>query len=164
MGLFDFKNDWRKPVATVVVAGTAILGAIKGYEGYSEVAYKDGGGVWTIGWGRTKDVKQGDVTTKAKEERFLIQDVTERQERLKRLIKVPVYQYEFDAHTTLAYNIGFGNYINSSALRLLNQKKYKESCDAFLLYNKVRIKGKLTYSQGLMNRRMDERKMCLGNK
>lgn len=161
MSIFP-KFNWRKPVAAVVVAGATIVGAIKGYEGYSEVAYKDGGGVWTIGWGRTKDVKQGDVTTKAKEERFLIQDVSARQARLKKLIKVKVYQHEFDAHTSLAYNIGFGNYEKSSALRLLNQEKYQESCDAFLLFNKIRVNGKLTYSKGLMNRRQAERKMCMG--
>ena len=84
------------------------------------------------------------------------QELDQRAVQLKKLIKVPVHQYEWDANMLLAWNIGIGNYKKSTVLRRLNQKRYKESCDAFLLWK---------YAGGkpiLLKRRQRERLLCLG--
>lgn len=43
-------------------------------EGLRLVAYQDGGGVWTIGYGHTRGVSLGDTCTEAQAEIWLIQD------------------------------------------------------------------------------------------
>ena len=46
-------------------------------EGVRLKAYKDTEGIWTIGYGHTKGVKQGDTTTKAQALKWLEEDVTD---------------------------------------------------------------------------------------
>ena len=41
-------------------ASSTLIQAIKKFEGVSLSAYQDSKGVWTIGYGRTKDVKKGE--------------------------------------------------------------------------------------------------------
>ncbi len=48
---------------------------IKKYEGLRLTAYKCPAGVWTIGWGHTKDVKEGDTITLQTAERLLAEDI-----------------------------------------------------------------------------------------
>lgn len=65
------------------------------------------------------------------------------------------------AVTRLSYNIGVAGTVNGSVGRLLTLGRIKEACDAFLLYNKARVKGKLVEVRGLTLRRERERKQCL---
>jgi GH24 family phage-related lysozyme (muramidase) len=44
------------------------------FEDVRLVAYKDTGGVWTIGWGHTAGVKQGDTCTTAQADAWLAED------------------------------------------------------------------------------------------
>jgi lysozyme len=57
----------------------------------------------------------------------------------------------------LSYNIGVNAYCRSTAARRFNAGKFKEGCDAYLLWN--RAGGRVV--RGLTNRRIDERKLCL---
>lgn len=61
------------------------------------------------------------------------------------------------AATSLAYNIGVGNYRKSSVARLFSAGRWKEACDAFLKWN--RAGGREI--KGLTNRRKAERAICL---
>lgn len=56
----------KKPVDTIEM--------IKGHEGLRLRAYQCTAGVWTIGWGHTKGVKEGDVITSEKAELLFLQD------------------------------------------------------------------------------------------
>jgi len=49
---------------------------IKQFEGVSLTAYRDPGGVWTIGWGHTTGVKPGMSITAEQAEKLLKQDLT----------------------------------------------------------------------------------------
>lgn len=148
--------DLRKTTAAIVTAGAVLIGCLTTLEGDELKAYKDAVGVWTISRGVTKDVKPGMTITQEQSDKMTEKELDQRAVKLKQLIKVPVHQYEWDANMLLAWNIGIGNYKKSTVLRRLNQKRYKESCDAFLLWK---------YAGGkpiLLKRRQRERLLCLG--
>lgn len=140
------------------------LNIIKKFEGLELTSYPDTGGIWTIGFGSTinKDtgqaIKQGDKIDIATAERWLKQDVAEREKKIKALIKVPVTSNMMAAMTSLAYNIGTGAFASSTLLRLLNSGADKKLvADQFLRWNKVQAKE----VKGLTNRRKLERELFL---
>ena len=137
---------------------------IKKFEGLELTSYPDTGGIWTIGFGSTinKDtgqaIKQGDKIDVATAERWLKQDIAEREKKIKGLIKVPVTANMKAALVSLAYNIGTGAFASSTLLRLLNSGTDKKLvADQFLRWNKVQGKE----VKGLTNRRKLERELFL---
>ena len=140
------------------------LNLIKKFEGLELTSYPDTGGIWTIGYGNTinKDtgqaIKQGDKIDIATAERWLKQDVAEREKKIKALIKVPVTANMMAAMISLAYNIGTGAFASSTLLSLLNSGADKKLvADQFLRWNKVQGKE----VKGLTNRRKLERELFL---
>jgi len=61
------------------------------------------------------------------------------------------------AATSLAYNIGSAAYTRSTVARRFSQGRFREACDAFLMWNKAG--GKVV--RGLTRRRESERALCL---
>jgi lysozyme len=51
---------------------------IKDFAGFRESAYKDIGGVWTIGYGTTKGVKEGQKVTEEEAQNLLIKDLVQK--------------------------------------------------------------------------------------
>lgn len=47
---------------------------------------------------------------------------------------VPLNQNQYDAHVSLAYNIGEAQYAKSSVLRFTNEKRWDDAADAFSLF------------------------------
>ena len=149
----------RTGVAALVVTASVIVG-IATHEGYRGEAYKDAVGVPTIGYGETKGVKMGDKTTP---ERALVQLLTSTEKHadaIRQCIKVPLYQHEFDAYISLAYNIGTGAFCRSTLVRKLNAKDYAGACEEIKRWNKAG--GKVL--PGLVTRREAEYRMCMGVK
>jgi len=98
---------------------------IKQFEGYSEKAYSDVVGVWTIGYGNTyyKDgskVREGDTITKAEAEELFQHVVDDFAQKINVLIKKDVNDCEFGALVSLSYNIGVGAFKKSTLLRKVN--------------------------------------------
>lgn len=60
-----------------------------------------------------------------------------------------------------AYNIGTAAFCKSSISRKLLAGDLVGGCNAMLLYNKARKNGQLIVFQGLKNRRLAERALCL---
>jgi lysozyme len=134
------------------------------FEGLRLKAYQDNGGIWTIGYGSTKDpytgvpVRQGQTISKATALDWLQKDIAQRQVAIRKLVKVPITSNQLAAITSLAYNIGLGAFQRSTLLRLLNQKApITEIADQFLRWNKVNGKE----IKGLTNRRILERELFL---
>lgn len=107
------------------------LALIKEYEGYKAVAYKCPAGVWTIGYGTTKDVKPGMKITKAEGESLLRRDLVRFQACVTKSVHVDLTQGQYDALVSLCYNIGEGAFRKSTLLKLLNQKRYDAACRQF---------------------------------
>lgn len=128
------------------------------------IAYQDSIGIWTIGFGSTKNpytgqiVKKGDVIDEKTALDWLQQDIKQRVNAIKKLIKVNINQNQLDALTSLAYNIGLGAFQKSTLLRLLNANAPKiQVADQFLRWNKAGGKE----VKGLTIRRELERKLFL---
>ena len=120
------------------------------------VAYKCPAGVWTIGWGHTAGVKEGDVVTISDCENFLRQDLEECGQVIKRNVKVPLTQAQFDSLASFIFNLGAGNFKSSTLLKKLNKGSYDEVPEQLLRWNKARVDGSLTELRGLTRRRTAE--------
>jgi lysozyme len=117
---------------------------VKKHEGCKLKAYPDpgtGGSPWTIGYGSTfyedgSQVQPNDFISQDKADALLAYYLNKTAASIQTWIRVEVTQNQLDALTSLAYNIGIGNFYNSSVLRNLNQGNVKEAGDAFLLWDK----------------------------
>ncbi len=113
------------------------------FEGLRLKAYQDTAGVWTIGYGTTKNpdtgqkIKEGDTITKAKALDWLKKDTAAFKAGVEKLVKVPVNDNQLAALTSLAYNIGLTAFSRSTLLRYLNSNVAKEQVAAqFLRWNR----------------------------
>lgn len=82
------------------------LGLIKGEEGLQLVAYRDVGGILTIGYGSTRDVTEGMVITEAEAETRLMADTLPAQAIVRSGVKVKITLAQYEALTSLAFNTG----------------------------------------------------------
>lgn len=128
---------------------------IKKFEGCRLEAYKCPAGIWTIGYGHTKGVKDGMIITQEQAEEFLREDLRIFEQTVESCVKVPLSQNQFDALVSFCYNCGSGALRTSTLLRLLNEGNYSSAADQFLRWNKAG--GKVLV--GLTRRREEEREM-----
>jgi len=97
-----------------------LIDYLKKSEGCSLTAYKCPAGVWTIGYGHTAGVKQGDKITPYQAEQFLKEDLVKYEEVANKTKHIGGSQGRFDAIVDFIYNCGAANW-NASTL-----KKYIE--------------------------------------
>ena len=147
----------RTHVAALSLSAAALIG-IASFEGFRGEAYDDGVGVQTIGFGTTEGVKKGDKITVQRALVRLGADAAKFESEMEKCVKVPVYQYEWDAYVSFTYNVGFGAFCKSTLVRKLNSGDYAVACDELLRWN--RAGGRVM--PGLTKRRVKERAMCLG--
>ena len=131
---------------------------IKNFEGCRLTAYRCPANILTIGYGHTgSDVREGMMISQEKAESLLKTDLIVHCNNVEKLVKVPLTQSQFDALVSFEYNIGYGNFSNSTLLKLLNQKKYKECAEQF---ERWKIAGGKVLA-GLVRRRQEEKKLFL---
>jgi lysozyme len=116
------------------------------------------GDVPTIGFGTTSGVKLGDRTNPEKALNVALRDVQGFEGAIKSCVTVPLHQYEYDAYTSLAYNIGSNAFCRSTLVKKLNSQDYVGACNQILRWDQ--FKGKPL--AGLTKRRQEEHKKCLG--
>ncbi len=92
--------------------------AIKQFEGLRLEAYKCPGGVWTIGYGHTKDVLKGDKIDEWYAEYLLDRDLQECECEVNAL-GVCKTQGQFDALVDFVYNLGPKRLQQSTLLRYI---------------------------------------------
>ena len=134
-------NKVRIAVAALSLSAAAFVGVLT-REGYTEgVVIPTKGDVPTIGFGTTEGVKHGDRTTPVKAVQRALVDVQKYEGALKRCVRVPMYQEEWDTYVPLSYNIGATNFCTnrktggpSNLVRNLNAGNYAEACAAILEY------------------------------
>ena len=103
-------------------------------------------------------VKLGDKITKERAV-VLFQNTTNAfEQKIKQCIKVPLYQYEYDAFVSLTFNIGSGAFCGSTLVKRLNNFDYAGACQEILKWDKYQGKP----LKGLTNRRQQEYKQCIG--
>ena len=130
----------RKHIATISLSATALV-ALLLHEGYRENAYIPvAGDIPTIGFGTTSGVKLGDRTTPEKALQIAMRDVQAFEGAIKECVTVSLHQYEYDAYTSLAYNIGPNAFCRSTLVRRLNAGDYVGACNQILRWDQ--FKGK----------------------
>jgi lysozyme len=151
------KNN-RVKSGLLVLSATALI-TIATNEGFSDHAYIPvPGDVPTIGYGTTSGVKLGDRTTPVEAMKALNRDVAKYETDIKKCIKVPLSQNEFDAYVDFAYNVGPGAFCHSTLNRYLNAGDYVNACHELLKWDKFQGKP----LPGLYKRRLQEYNTCMG--
>lgn len=131
---------------------------IEHFEGCVLHAYQDSVGVWTIGYGTTKDVRPGQVCTKEQAIEWMMRDVNECAELVQKICTPALNNNETSALVSLAYNIGLTALKNSTLVRDLNAGETKlQVADHFMDW--VHAGGRVL--QGLVTRRREERLIFL---
>lgn len=125
---------------------------IKSFEALRLTAYKDGGGVWTIGWGHTETAHKGMTILKAEAEELFRQDLRNVEEAVDRLVETDVNANEYAALVSLVFNIGAKAFAGSALLRKLNIGNTEGAASEFRRWNKDN--GKVV--AGLVRRRTAE--------
>lgn len=128
------------------------LNLIKKYEGCRLKAYKCPAGVWTIGYGHTTGVVEGQAITQAQAEQYLKEDMVKYEGYVKKYVPLALNQNQFDALVSFTYNCGAGN-----LKKLVNNRNHEQIANALPLYNKA--KGKVL--NGLVKRRAEEKALFL---
>ena len=130
---------------------------IKEYEGFRARAYRDPVGIWTIGYGFTEGVEDGDTTTRAEADARLQRELVKYERAVLRATGGNVTQNQFDALVCWAYNVGTRAAQQSTLMRLLNAGDVAGAADQFLRWNKA---GGVPLP-GLTRRREAERELFL---
>jgi len=99
---------------------------IKKFEGCELESYLCPAGVWTVGYGTTKNVVEGMTITQDMAEEMLDKDLLEFEEYVDKLVEVPLDQSQYDALVAWTYNLGPTNLKSSTMLKVLNDSKYDE--------------------------------------
>lgn len=137
------------------------LDLIKEFEGLKLEAYKCPAGVWTIGYGHTKGVKQGQTITVEQAEELLKEDLKDAQKWVSLAFSgLDISQHMYDACVSLAFNIGSDNFNRSTLKRFIVLGEYKSAANEFLRWNKARnAAGDLVALDGLTRRRRAEKRL-----
>lgn len=149
----------RVAVALLGLSAVGLVG-IAQQEDYRGTAYMPTPvDVPTVGFGSTKGVHMGDTITPVRAlTRLLVEVEGEYGAAVKRCVKSPLYQHEYDVYTRVTYNIGTTAFCNSTMVKRLNAEDYPGACSAIKLFNKQ--KGKVL--RGLVNLREKQFNECMG--
>lgn len=151
----------------VLISGSfAVVTALVAWEGMKTHPYIDIGGVPTACTGITgKDVNMNKIYTIPECQKLLTKQIQLKQPALLKCINVPITQNEYDAYTIMAFNIGVNGFCTSSTVKELNKGNHAHACNLIANQDNGKpnwsyVNGK--YVQGLYNRRLFEKNMCLG--
>lgn len=134
------------------------LNLIKEFEGCKLKAYKCPAGIWTIGYGWTHGVKEGDEWNQEMADRMLVEGIKPFETAVNHAIAVAkTTQAQFDAMVSLCYNVGPANFQKSSVVRYHRDGNHAKAAESFLLWNK----GGGRVLSGLVRRREAEKRLYL---
>ena len=128
------------------------LELIKKFEGCETTAYQDSVGVWTIGFGHTKGVEEGQPCSIEDAESMLADEMDEYEGYINNMVKVELQQHEFDALVAWVYNLGPTNLGESTMLKVLNGGQFDRVPDEMNRW--TRAGGEIL--EGLVRRRQAE--------
>ena len=161
----------RTLVASLTLTASALVG-LAVHEGYREEAYIPvKGDRPTLGFGDAQGVKPGQKTDPVRALIRLNYQANVFQHAMRQCIgEVPLYQHEWDAYVSLAFNIGLGKdgvadgfcHVkrggNSTIVLRLKAGDYAGACEGILSWDK--FQGKTL--AGLSKRRQSEYRQCMG--
>ena len=125
---------------------------IKKFEGCRLAAYKCPAGVWTIGYGHTEGVSEGQKISQEQAEKYLVEDLVKYEKYVEKYVDLELNQNQFDALVSFTYNCGAGN-----LKKLVKNRNHNQIAEAFQYYRKAN--GKIL--NGLVKRRAEEKALFL---
>lgn len=146
---------WKRAVAALSLTAAGVAG-ISLHEGRVRTAYQDPVKVWTVCDGHTRSAKEyvGVQVDDSTCDRLLREDVGGAEKDVKRLVKVPVTQEQYNELVDFVFNVGGGNFASSTLLRKINAGDCLGAGAEFPRWN--RAGGKVL--PGLTKRRADNRR------
>jgi lysozyme len=129
------------------------------FEGFVPHPYQDPVGVWTIGYGSTRDLVGNPVTattppvTWQQANQLMERDLRDAMQSVKDNVRVPLDVLQEAALVDFVYNVGVGNLKASTLLRKLNAGDYEGAAAEFPKWNM----GGGVVLAGLVKRRAAER-------
>ena len=106
--------------------------SIKQFEGCKLTAYKCPAGIWTIGYGHTKNVTSGMKITQVEANNYIKADILPIETFLKGL-NVNLKQGQYDALIDFMFNLGITKFKNSTLFKLIKSKASDEKiCAEFM--------------------------------
>ena len=127
------------------------LELIKRFEGCRLAAYKDSGGVLTIGYGHTRGVAAGQTITQEQANAFLVEDCGKAEAAVNKYYdRYHFNQNQYDALVSFAFNIGSIDKLTINGTRTIAEISSKIPAYCKCAGKKL---------QGLVNRRAEEKKL-----
>lgn len=146
-------------IAVGAVAISIAAGLVTKWEGVRYVPYADVGGVLTVCYGHTgKDVVGGRTYSEDECDALRDADLAVASAVVKHCLPMPMLPQIEGAMTSATFNAGPGVVCDSTIQRKALANDWPSACAALDLWKYV---GR-TVSQGLVNRRADERAVCEG--
>ena len=103
-------------------ASDLLIQKLKDFEGVRLTSYKDSAGIWTIGVGHTRGVRQNQTITMAQCESLLKGDLLPCENFVNSIREVNT-QGKFDALVDFAFNLGIGALKDSTLLKRIRNKE-----------------------------------------
>jgi|TARA_R100000808_G_scaffold1003_1_gene4785 lysozyme len=100
------------------------IALIKKFEGLELDSYQCSANVWTLGYGHTQGVAEGDSCSEEEAEIILVNDLKEFETYVNALVDVELDQNQFDALVAWTFNLGPTNLRTSTLLKKLNDGEY----------------------------------------
>ncbi len=151
---------------------TLTAGLIKFYEGFSDIPYLCPTGYWTIGFGHVIVVDdrqlKGDpdkslafnayskLISIEEADGLLKADILSFASKALSLVRVALNKYQSACLVSFAFNVGIGNFANSTLLKKLNQGDYDSVPEQLKRWVKGAVNGEKVILNGLVKRRNRE--------
>jgi lysozyme len=148
----------RAVVASLLALSLAGLLGIQNHEGMVHKVYLDPVGIPTACAGHTATVTKADVGKRMSDDvcrRLLAQDVSVAESAVRKYVKQPLTQGQYDAMVSFTFNVGAKNFANST---LLKQHNLGNCWGAGYQFTRW-VYAKDKKLPGLVTRRADERKL-----
>lgn len=85
------------------------IALIQAFESCALTAYQDQGGIWTIGWGRTRGVGPGATCTQEQADAWFLEDLAAFELIVGHLLDgISLSPCQFDSIVSFCYNVGLG--------------------------------------------------------
>lgn len=158
-------NAVRSVVAALAVSAGGVS-FLQQEEGHSNRVYLDSIGLPTVCTGHMdRSMRVGQWYSDAECAEFLRRDTQSVHAMLVRNIKVPLYQWEYDALMSFCINVGNGNCASSTLFKKINRGDYAGAALEFARWNRAggldcRIRSNNCY--GIVLRRYKEQQLWEG--
>lgn len=141
--------------AAVLLSGTMLVAP---FEGKRNDVYVDPANILTSCYGHTgRELQKGMRFTDEQCLDQLATDLAKHDKQMRSAVKVELSEGEHAAYLSFVYNVGVGNWQQSTVLKLLNKGARFSACEQLKRW--IYIDGQP--SKGLANRRQAEYAMCM---